>query len=307
MPALLTGKRCLRVQGLKYWVITLLMRAVALLPWPVLALLGRGLGRFLWWSRARPRRLTEINLARCLPELGEVERERLARASLKDFGQTALEIAKIWFTPAPRVVGTIVSVEGEDLFRQALAEGRGVIVLGPHHGNWEMLGLFLGHCYGLTTMYLPAKDPAVDRLVCEARVRGGTGIAPATSGGVRTVLKILKQGGLTGLLPDQVPKEAGAEFAPFFGHPALTMTLASNLLQKTGARAFFGCAFRVEGGKGFRIVFREPDPELYSADLAQSLAALNRGVEALVRERPAQYQWEYKRFKVQPEGLPRVY
>lgn len=295
------------MRGLKYWALTLALRLLALLPWSWLDALGRIVGRLLWLLRTRARAVTEVNLAVCLPELDAAERERLARVSLRDFGQTALEIVKIWFTPARRVVQTIVAVEGEDLLRRAQAEGRGVIVLGPHHGNWEMLGLFLGHFYGLTTMYLPARDPAVDRVICEARLRGGTGIAPATSGGVRTVLKILKQGGLIGLLPDQVPKEAGAEFAPFFGKPALTMTLASNLVQKTGARVFFGCAFRENGSGKFRVVFREPDAELYSADLAISLAALNRGVEALVRERPQQYQWEYKRFKVQPEGQPKVY
>jgi KDO2-lipid IV(A) lauroyltransferase len=85
------------------------------------------------------------------------------------------------------------------------------------------------------------------------------------------------------------------------------MTLPSNLLQKTGAQALFGCAFRVGRGKGFRIVFRAADPEIYAKDLSVSLAAMNRGVEAFVRECPQQYQWEYKRFKVQPEGLPRRY
>lgn len=295
------------MQGVKFWVLTLSMRAVALLPWPVLEALGRLLGKSMWQLRTRARTITEINLARCLPELSPAERERLARSSLIDFGQTALEIAKIWFLPERKVADAIVAVEGEDLLQRGLAEGRGVIVLGPHHGNWEMLGLFLGRYYGLTTMYLPAKDPAVDAVIRSARTRGGTRVAPATAGGVRTLLKILKQGGLVGVLPDQVPKEAGAEFAPFFGAPALTMTLASNLVRKTGARALFGCAFRVGGGKGFRIVFREPGPEFYSADLGRSLAALNRGVEALVRERPQQYQWEYKRFKAQPEGLPRVY
>jgi uncharacterized protein YndB with AHSA1/START domain len=55
------------------------------------------------------------------------------------------------------------------------------------------------------------------------------------------------------------------------------------------------------------IVFREVDERLYSPDLDTSLAGLNASVEAVVREVPAQYQWEYKRFKRQPEGMPRPY
>jgi KDO2-lipid IV(A) lauroyltransferase len=85
------------------------------------------------------------------------------------------------------------------------------------------------------------------------------------------------------------------------------MTLPANLLQKTNACAVFGCAFRADDGRGFRIVFRAADAEIYSTDLTTSLAALNRGVEALILERPEQYQWEYKRFKAQPEGLARMY
>jgi Kdo2-lipid IVA lauroyltransferase/acyltransferase len=295
------------VQALKFWTLTLLLRALALLPWPVLEALGWVLGHILWLLNTRTRHITEINMAHCLPELSAAERHNLARASLVDFGQTALEIAKVWFAPPPSAVSAIVAVEGEHLLRSALDDGRGVMVLAPHHGNWEMLGLYLGRYYGLTTMYLPSKDPALDTLIRSVRMRGGADVAPANSSGIRIVLKVLKQGGLIGMLPDQVPKQAGAEFAPFFGKPALTMTLGNNLLQKTGARALFACALRVGRGGGFRIVFSEPDPELYSADLQQSLAALNRGVEAIARQCPHQYQWEYKRFKAQPEGYPRLY
>ncbi len=295
------------MQKLKFWVLLLLMRAIALLPWPVLEAIGHLVGYYLWRSHSRERRIAAINIAHCLPEWSAAEQAQLVRETLIDFGQMALEIAKVWFTPPPRVVACILQIEGEELLKAAMAEGNGVIMLAPHHGNWEMLGLYLGRYYGLTTMYLQAKDPVADELVRLARTRGGAAVAPATNSGVRTVLKVLKQGGLVGVLPDQVPKQAGAEFAPFFGQPSLTMTLPSNLLQKTGARAIFGCAFRVGRGKGFRIVFRAADPEIYSADLATSLAALNRSVESFVRECPQQYQWEYKRFKAQPKGLPRLY
>ncbi len=291
----------------KFWALFVLMRALAWLPWWVLEALGWVVGQLLWWTKTRTRRITEINIERCLPDWSAQERQRLARASLLDFGEKAFEIAKVWFAPPYTAVAAIVAVEGEHLLRRELASGRGVILLGPHHGNWEMLGLFVGRFYGLTTMYLPAKDPVVDALIRGVRTRGGATVAPASAGGIRTLLKVLKQGGLVGVLPDQVPKQAGAEFAPFFGAPALTMTLTSNLLQKTGARALFGCALRVGRGGGFRIVFREPDAGLYSPDIDTSLAALNLGVEAIARECPAQYQWEYKRFKAQPEGFSRVY
>ena len=289
------------VPSFKILPLLLVMRALALLPWSWLHWLGRGLGYCLWRFSTREKFVTAINIALCLPELDAAGRARLVRASLLDFGQTALEMPKVWQSSPAAVIAAVREIDGEHVLERARAAGRGVLILGPHHGNWEVAGFYLGHRYGITSMYLPSENPAMNALVSAARSRSGSTLVPADTSGVRSVLKALKQGGLVGVLPDQVPKLAGAEFAAFFGQPALTMTLASNLLQKTGARAVLAVALRLPGG-GFRMVYREPDPELYAADTVRSLTALNRSVEALVREHPEQYQWEYKRFKARPDG-----
>jgi Kdo2-lipid IVA lauroyltransferase/acyltransferase len=295
------------VQKLKFWALLAFMRALALLPWSVLDALGAALGYGFWRADSRECRIARANIDYCLPGWSPAQRSRLERATLIHFGRIALEIAKVWFGSRAAFDRAIVAVEGEALLTSAAAEGRGVLLLVPHHGNWEVLGSWLPRHYPFTAMYLPAKDAAVDGIIRMARTRSGGAVAAANNSGVRAVLKALRQGGVIGMLPDQVPKQAGAEFAPFFGRTALTMTLATNLLQKTGARAVFGCAFRADDGRGFRIAFRAADPDIYSPDLATSLAALNRGVEAMIRERPEQYQWEYKRFKTLPEGVPRMY
>lgn len=285
-----------------------LMRLLARLPLSWLGVLGRLLGRAVWLANGRERRVTELNLARCLPELDADERRRLARASLEDFGQKALEIIRMWFASPDQVMKAVVSVEGEALLSEPLAAGEGVVLLAPHHGNWELLGMYLGRRYGVTSMYLPNKRSVeLDRLIRAVRSRDGATLVPADASGVRALLQAARQGRLVAMLPDQEPKHAGAEFAPFFGTPALTMTLASNLVRKTGARAVLAYAARLDDGRGFRLVFREADPGLYSTDLADSLAGLNRSVEACIRDCPEQYQWEYKRFKTQPEGVPEIY
>ncbi len=280
----------------RFWLFHAVLRGFALLPWSWLHALGYLLGTAFWYCNTREKRITEINIGVCLPELNAAQRAQLVRASLIDFGKTAFEIPKLWLSPAAAVLAQIRMIEGEELLHAYRAQRRGVIMLAPHHGNWEVAGLYLAQHYGLTTMYLPAHNAAVDQLIRVCRSRTGSMLAPADSSGVRTVLKALKRGELIGILPDQVPKQAGAEFAPFFGQSALTMTLASNLLQKTGARGLITYSLRLPDG-GFKLVFREPDPAIYSDDLAQSLAGLNRSVEACVRDHPEQYQWEYKRFK----------
>lgn len=289
---------------MKVWIVRTLMRGLATLPWSWLHALGRLLGHILWRFDTREKHTTQTNIALCLPELNAGQQAQLVRESLIDFGQTAFEMPRLWLAPPADTLAAIVAIEGETLLQQQLALGRGVLALAPHHGNWEMVGLYLGRHCGVTSMYLPSQEPAVDALVRSGRSRSGATLVPADTSGVRAVLKALKRGGVVAILPDQVPKQAGAEFAPFFGQPALTMTLASNLLQKTGARALVVYALRRADG-GFKLIFREPDPAIYAEDLAQSLAGMNRSIEACVRDQPAQYQWEYKRFKGQARSKGR--
>ena len=79
----------------------------------------------------------------------------------------------------------------------------------------------------------------------------------------------------------------------------------SKLLHKTGARALVTYAQRLPDGKGFRMVIREADEGIYSKDMSESLTAMNDSVERCIREAPAQYQWEYKRFRrTAPGGKP---
>ena len=281
------------------------MRFVAALPWSWLRALGQFLGWIFWRFDTREKLVTATNIALCLPELDAAARDELTRASLVDFGLMAFELPKLWLSPSSVVEAQIRAIEGEGLMLQQLCKRRGVMVLAPHHGNWEVAGIYLAEHYGITTMYLPSQSPEIEALVRTARSRTGAKLVPADAGGVRSLYKTLKQGGLVGVLPDQVPSQ-GAEFAPFFGQPALTMTLVSNLLQKTQARAIMCVALRLPGG-GFKLVFTEADDAIYADDLQQSLAGLNRSIEAVVRVAPEQYQWEYKRFKRQPPGLPPVY
>lgn len=292
------------MQKIKFRILAALLRLFAALPWPLLHALGRLLGYVFWRFKTREFLITRANIRHCLPELDAEAQARLVRESLVEFGKTALEMPKMWLSDPSVVLARIAEIDGEELLRRELQLGRGAILLVPHHGNWEVAGLYFGR-YGMTSMYLPSQGEAVDELVRSGRSRSGATLVPADTSGVRSLLKALRSGGLVGVLPDQVPKQGG-ELAPFFGEPALTMTLIGNLLRKTDARAVICAALRRPDGR-FRLVVRAPDPAIYSQDPAEALLGLNRSVETAVRDSPAQYQWEYKRFKGQPRGVPSIY
>lgn len=276
------------------------------LPLAVSRVLGTLMGYLLWIGQGRSVRITRRNIALCFPELNSAQQQLLVRESLIETAKTAAEAPAIWRNSWDWLQGRVVAVEGEALMRQRLAEGRGVLVLAPHHGNWEVVAPYLASVAPLTAMYQPLKSAALDQLVLSGRSKLDITMAPTNRRGVMMLFKALQGGTIVGILPDQVPdKDAAGGVAPFFGQPALTMGLIHGLVQKTGCGLVSVVALRVAGG--FRIHVLDVDERIYSQDQAESLAGLNASVEACVRLAPAQYQWEYKRFRRLPEPYGNPY
>ncbi len=288
-------------------IVPVLFRVIAYLPLPLAQGLGAALGGLLSLFPNETRRVARRNIYRCFPDWSPAQRRRLLRQSLRQTGRTAAETAAIWLWPLPRVLLRVREVEGEELLQQGMARGRGVIMLSPHLGSWEMSGLYLSAQWGITSMYRPPKLMAMNALMQQGRERGGARLVPTDASGVRALLRALRQGRMIGILPDQDPERESGVFAPFFGHPANTMVLLPKLARKSGATVLFIYAERLSRGRGFRLHIRPAPDGIDDADLGRAAASLNQGVEACVRQLPVQYQWGYKRFKGQPEGEPDFY
>lgn len=269
----------------------------------------RALGRFIGFAilrfERRTRKTIDRNLELCLPELDKEQRARIRNSRLRHMGQTFVEMSHVWTKSPESILNLVREGEGTESFRNAVAEEGGVIVLAPHIGNWEIMNIYVNAIRPLTAMYRPSKDPGLDAFILAARERSGSVLVPTDRRGVLQTVKTLNRNGVVGMLPDQVPGKGSGEYAPFFGHQAYTMTLASQLARKTNARVFVAGALQTS--KGFEIVSVEVDQDFYSEDIKTSLKGLNASVERLVRVRPGQYQWEYKRFKNQPEGAMSLY
>lgn len=284
-----------------------LLTATAHLPLPVAQGLGAALGGLLSLFPNEMRRVARRNIARCFVDWSPARRRRLLRQCLMQTGRTAAETGILWLRPLERVLPLIREVEGEELLEQAMARGRGVIMLSPHLGSWEITGLYLSVHWGITCMYRPPKLVAMNEMMLHGRERGGAHLVPTDASGVRVLLRALRQGEMIGILPDQDPGRDSGVFAPFFGHPANTMVLLPKLARKSGATVLFIYAERLPRGRGFRLYIRPAPDGIDDADLGRAAANLNQGVEACVRHLPAQYQWGYKRFKGRPEGEPDFY
>lgn len=269
------------------------------MPLPLLHGLAWLFGTMLLWLPNRAARTTLRNLRACFPRHDEAALRALAQASLRHSLCAMFEMGRAWLWPMARMTGLIRESEGVDEFRRAVVAGDGVILLAPHLGNWEIFGISMCHKYPAHFLYMPPDDAALDRLLLRSRARGGLRMAAGGREGVGKLLRAFRAGELVGILPDQVPAGGGGVFAPFFGEPAYTMTLACKLAQRPGARVFCGYAKRLPASAGFRISVRELD--LRRDKLEDAVTAMNRAIEELVRESPEQYQWEYKRFRRQSD------
>lgn len=280
----------------------LLTGLLALVPLPLLHAAGGVAGNLVALFPNRNRRITLQNLARCFPQMGERARARLMVLSLRETARAMLETPLMWRAGSVRLQRLIRDVEGEELLRQAISEGKGVLIASPHLGSWELLGQYLQLQHPITSMYKPADNPALDRVMYDGRSHLGMQLAPTDSRGIRIMLGALKRGEMVGILPDQSPRRDAGIFAPFFGISTYTMTLLPKLAARSGATVLVGYAERLSWGRGYRIHFLPVEAEIASSDEATGATALNRAVEQAIRQTPAQYAWSYNRFRKRPKG-----
>lgn len=227
-----------------------------------------------------------------------------ARASIAEAGRMVMELPFLWLRPDSTPLSAFSRIEGADLVDAAHQGGRGLLLLTPHLGCFEICAQayaerFAAQYGPITVLYRPAKQPWLREVMEGSRARPGLATAPASLAGVRQMIRALRRGETVGLLPDQVPPEGMGEWAPFFGRPAYTMTLAARLAQQTGAVVLLIWGERLPGGQGYVVRF-QPLPEALPADVAaqaESAAIVNRAMQGLIRQCPQQYLWGYHRYK----------
>lgn len=278
------------------------LKLLARLPLPVLHALGSVLGWTIYWSPGRHSGRMRRNIETsglCAPGPGC---KQLRRRAIAESGKSIAELMAVWLRSYAATLKLVKHTSGWTDFETALATGRGVILLSPHIGCFEIISLYIAGRHPFTAMYKPPRQPFLARLMRMGRERGQARLVPADLSGVRAQFAALKRGEAIGILPDQVASSGDGVWAPFFGRPAYTPTLAASLQRKTGAAVFFVAAERLAWGQGFHLHLF-PVKDRLPADKTDAATRINHGVEAIVRRFPAQYMWTYNRHK-QPGGVP---
>ncbi len=273
---------------------------------PTLHGCGAGLGWLAYALSASYRQ--RLNAHAALAGLSTAQR----RQAVAEAGRLVAELPWLWLRPTDRPLGAVVQWQGDALIAAALDDGRGLVLLTPHLGCFEVCAQAIAERFGdrsrLTAMYRPARQPWLRTLEETARARPGLATAPAALSGVRQMIRALRRGEAVGLLPDQVPPAGMGVWAPFYGRPAYTMTLAARLVQQTGAALLMIWAERLPRGRGYVLRVCQPAqplPTLAADDAALQVACatvINAEMARLIAQCPTQYLWGYARYK-QPRAV----
>jgi KDO2-lipid IV(A) lauroyltransferase len=279
-----------------------LLNLMARLPLPVLHGLGIVLGWLIYWAPGRHSARMRNNLFAsgvCTPGR---ECRRLLHQTINEMGKSIVELAPMWLRPYDQVLQLVRGTSGWEHIDAARAAGKGIIIISPHIGCFEIIGQYCAARHPFTVMYKPPRQPTLDALMQTGRQHGQATLVPTDLSGVRALLAALKRHETIGILPDQVATGGDGVWAPFFGRPAYTPTLVASLQRKTGAAAFFVAAERLGWGRGYHLhafPMEAPLPD----DKTAAATRINQNVEAIIHRFPAQYMWSYNRYK-RPGGAP---
>ncbi|MCY4127768.1 MAG: hypothetical protein OXG15_00870 [Gammaproteobacteria bacterium] len=251
-------------------------------------------GFLAWRLKTRAARTTIQNIEHCYGDLSAAEQQKLARRSLRHTASTVFELPAVWTSSYTRLNRWIKDVHGESILTDGIEKGS-VLMLLPHFGNWEVLATYMKRIAKYSCMYSPRRLYELDELINQCRGRFGSEFLPLTRAGFRALLTRIRNGGVIVLLPDQVPVDGQSVISAFLGRPLKTGTLPHALLKRGDLKAVTMVAVRCEGG--FEVHIHDVEDDLYSQDAEVSIRALDRAIERIVELDPAQYQWEYKRFR----------
>jgi KDO2-lipid IV(A) lauroyltransferase len=277
-----------------------------LLPLPVLAALGRGLGALLHLFGRSRRRVALINVGLCLPELSEPERRALVRDHFGFIGRSILERGLLWYASEARLK-RLIHIEGD--VKLAERSARPVMWLVPHFLAVDAAGAAtqIYQSHDACNIYTAQSNPVLDAALKRGRNRFGRAQMFTRQQSALPMVRAIKRGSAFFNPSDMDFGLRDAAFVPFFGHPAATLLAPSRLARSLDMVVQPVVAEFLPGGQGCVVRFLEPWTDWPTDNPEADAARMNAWIEQEIRRCPAQYLWVHKRFKTRPPGAPPVY
>jgi KDO2-lipid IV(A) lauroyltransferase len=274
------------------------------LPFRVIVAIGNMLGTLAYPFATERRRVGDINLKLCFPEMDEKARKKLLHDHFRMFMRGLVERSIVWWSSAERI-NSLIRVEGAEHFE--ILKGQPMILLTPHFVGMDTGGQWIAQQVDTVCMYANQKNEYLTELLLNKRGRFRNQHLYSRQEGLRPILKGMRKGLPFVYPPDQDQGVRDGAFIPFFGVPAATMTSLPRIAQMTGAKVVPSITRVLPGGEGYVLTFYPAWENYPSGDDIADARRMNAFIEDRIREMPEQYFWLHKRFKTRPEGEARFY
>src|SRR6516165_927347 len=279
------------------------------LPLRLARLICEGLAVARYWLWPRLRRVGLLNLSLAYPQWSGRQRRRVLFGNFRSLGRMLADFASFPRWNRDNIERLIV-YDGFEHYTEAMRQGRGVLFLTAHFGNWE-LSSFAHGLYGhpLNFVVREMDNPLLDLMVNRYRCLSG-GRAVYKHDSARETMRALHRGLAVGILMDQNMLPGEGAFVDFFGRPACTTTGPARIARKTGAAIVLGLVIWDADRGRYRLRFdpvewmKRQDPE---EEIVANTANFTRLIEEYVRRYPDQWLWVHRRWKTRPAADPPLY
>ncbi|MCU6432225.1 lipid A biosynthesis acyltransferase [Undibacterium sp. Jales W-56] len=274
------------------------------LPLPVLGRFGDAVGSLLFRVIKSRRHITLTNLRLCLPQLSEAQRVQLARQHFQAYTRSVLERGILWWGSEKRLKKLIRIDPAVPL--ASIQEGP-TILLCPHFVSLDVAGVAVMLESSLCSIYTEQRSKVFDQALRKGRSRFRPVKLFSRAEGVKPIIRAMRDGLPFFMLPDMDFGAKDAEFIPFFGVPAATLTAVARIAATTNAKVIPVIATMLPNYQGWKVSFHQPWENYPGDDMVAATRFMNAYIETEILKAPAEYFWAHKRFKTRPPGIPSVY
>ncbi len=201
----------------------------------------------------------------------------------------------LWIWRNPEKALSKTQIHNWDVVQTVMSEGKGMIMLTPHLGGFEIIPRVLARHFPATILYRPSRQAWLNEVVEEGRSYPNMHFVPANLQGVRKITRALSKGEAIAILPDQVPTSGDGIWTDFFGRPAYTTTLPVRLANRFNAPAVMFTAKRSRLGLGWVMTAKRLNA--FSDNANTAAKQLNTAIEEAILSAPEQFIWSYNRYK----------
>ncbi len=268
-----------------------------LLPYALKIRIGMLIGQMLYPLARRRRHIAAVNIRLCFPSLSATQQQRLLIDTFRSFGAGLIETAMGWWSPAA-AVHQRVEFRGCEHLDAAIAQGRGVILVGAHFSSLDLAAKMMSRHYEVHAVYRRQKNPLVNYALCQGR-RSALG-SLIDNRDARNIVRTIRSGKVLWFAPDHDMGEKMSVYAPFFEQPAATVTITAKFARLTKAPVVFCANHRNENNDGYIVRLSPIEADFANADDVSLATTINQTITDHIMVDPAQYYWFHRKFKTQP-------